>query len=220
MIKIAILMLTHNAPRYVIKTLRTLRGTCEIEYELICVDNNSSWKTQLVVMVAFWFGIIDKLCFSKKNTLFAGGNNIAAHLVSDDVTHFLLLNSDIEIFRKDWLLTLVRNHKRGLTSFGVVEGRPIDRLDGYCLLIDRDIYEKYQLDENFQWWWSVTKLQSQALGAGYSVHGFKEHEAYLHHFGGKSGASFKGARGMGVNPEEVVGWFGNHRVLISEKPDD
>jgi hypothetical protein len=212
--KIAILMLTYNAPRYVIKTLRTLRMTRDVDFELICVDNASRWKTRLVVMIAYWLGWIDRLCLSKKNTLFAGGNNLASKLVSNDVTHFLLLNSDIEIRRHDWLSTLVQNHCPGLTSFGVVEGSPVDRLDGYCLLIDREIYEKYRLDEEFQWYWAVTRLQACALEDGYSVQGFAEHEQYLHHFGGKSGPGFIGAKGMDTESQRVIDWFAGRRISL------
>jgi hypothetical protein len=212
--KIAILMLTYNAPRYVIKTLWTLRMTQGVDFELICVDNASRWKTRVVVMLAYWFGWIDRLCLSRRNTLFAGGNNLAAKLATSEATHFLLLNSDIEIRRSDWLLTLVECHRPGLTSFGVVEGSPVDRLDGYCLLIDREIYEKYQLDEAFQWYWAVTRLQALALVDGYAVQGFAEHEEYLHHFGGKSGPGFVGAKGMDTESQKVIGWFADRKISV------
>ncbi len=212
--KIAILMLTHNAPRYVMKTLRTLRMTEGVDYEVICVDNASRWQTRMVVMGAYWLGLVGRLCMSKVNTLFAGGNNLAAKLASDDATHFLLLNSDIEIRRKDWLATLISHHRRGMTSFGVVMGNPINRADGYCLLLDRDIYERYKLDENHQWWWAITKLQVHALRDGFAVQGFREHEGFLHHFGGRSGSGFIGAKGMDVQTEEVITWFKGNSITI------
>ena len=35
----------------------------------------------------------------------------------------------------------------------------------------------------------------------------RNHEDFLHHFGGKSGRGFKGARGMDTRAEEVYSWF-------------
>lgn len=212
--KISILMVTYNAPRYVFITLNSLRKhTHGIDYEVICVDNNSRWLTRLVVMAAYWIGWIDRLCLSRINTFFAGGNNLAARIASPDGTHYLLLNSDVEIRRDDWLNNLVRYHQRGLTSYGIVEGNPIDRLDGYCLLIDRDIYDKHQLDEEHQMWWCVSILQARAMQEGYPARGFREHEQYIHHFGGKSGPK-TGAKGMDEAAEEVISLFGENKVGI------
>ena len=95
-------------------------------------------------------------------------------------------------------------HKPGITAFGVVQGDPITRVDGYCMLVDSRLNRDHLLDESFQWFWSVTKLQAQLLTVGYSVQGYIEHENQLHHFGGKSGKGFKGAKGMDVNVQEVI----------------
>lgn len=217
-IKVSIFILTHNAPIYVFKTLSTLQRTRGVDYEVICVDNDSWWITRMALMMAQCFGWIDRLCFSRINTLFAGGNNLASKLVSRDATHFLLLNSDVEIRHAEWLSILLARHRRGLTSFGVVMGNPINRIDGYCLLSDRDIYERFQLDENYQWNWAVTQFQAHVLQEGFSVQGFREHEAYLHHFGGKSGKGFVGAKGLETMAATVIPWFGGKSITIHDSP--
>lgn len=98
-------------------------------------------------------------------------------------------------------------HKPGISAYGVVQGDPVTRVDGHCLLVDSNLFRNYMLDESHQWFWSVTKLQAQVLNAGYSVQGFVHHDDLLYHFGGKSGRDFKRAKGMDVIPDEVIGWF-------------
>jgi len=217
--KVSILILTHNAALFIYKVLTSLRMTKHVNYEVIIVDNRSSLLTRLLLLLLHYIGWTNKLCFLDYNSLFAAGNNRAACLSDPKSSHFLLLNSDVEIRHADWLKVLLDNHEYGITSFGVVIGNPVSRVDGYCLLIDRELYLKHQLDESYQWWWSVTGLQAKVLSEGYSVKGFNEHEKYLHHFGGKSGSSFKVAKGMDVDPEEVVSWFHGRTIRIFDSPN-
>ncbi|CAL4860778.1 glycosyltransferase [Microbacterium sp. MM2322] len=215
---VSILILTHNAPKYVDLTIRSLRQNTEnVDYEVIVVDNASDPETVDLVEGLKAEGLIDKLQLSEVNTLFAGGNNIAASLAAEESTHFLLLNSDVEIRSSDWLERLLSHHKEGAVSYGVASD-PL-RLDGYCLLIDSHIYRKYPLDEGHQWWWSVTKQQAEILVAGFAAAGFYEHEQYVHHFGGKSGSAFLSAKGMNVGRREVYGWFrGKQPRIIDRMP--
>jgi glycosyltransferase involved in cell wall biosynthesis len=216
---VSILMLTHNAPTYVETSVRTVAAmTRDVRYELVVVDNASELETKSVVNHLASAGLITKLKMLDHNSLFAGGNNIAAEMTSPDATHFLLLNSDIEIRDCGWLRRLLDTHKRGATSFGWVDCRPC-RLDGYCLLVDADLYRKYRLDEAHQWFWSVTKLQAALLHDGHSVQGYRHHERYLHHFGGKSGKSFRGAKGMDVTLDHASTWFrGKRPTQLDETP--
>ncbi|SDG71404.1 glycosyltransferase family 2 protein [Microbacterium sp. 77mftsu3.1] len=214
----SILILTHNAPEYVELTIRSLRkNTQNVEFEVVVVDNASDQETVNLVTRLRDEGLIDKLQLSEVNTLFAGGNNIAASMASDDATHFLLLNSDVEVRASDWLTRLLSHHKEGAVSYGVATD-PL-RLDGYCLLMDAHIYRAFPLDEGHQWWWSVTKQQAAILVAGYAASGFYEHEQYVHHFGGKSGSAFLSAKGMNVGRREVYGWFrGKQPHIIDRMP--
>jgi glycosyltransferase involved in cell wall biosynthesis len=210
--KISIIMLTHNAPKYVDLTIRSLRKhTKDIDYELVVLDNASKRPTRLVLKWLYRRKLIDKIVFSSYNTLFAAGNNLLTSVADKQSDYFLLLNSDIEIKNDEWLHKLLKTHKKGVTSYGVVDTEPY-RVDGYCYLIDVGLYRKYPLDEqNFQWFWAITKQQAQILSDGYSVQGFKDHEEYLHHFGGKSGGDFKGAEGMSTPTEVSKKWFKNKR---------
>jgi len=205
--KISILMLTHNAPKYVKKSIMTLRKTVGINYELVVVDNASDKKTKKLLSNLEQKGLIDKLIFNDNNELFAKGNNIASRYASSESSYYLLLNSDVKIKRKDWLQKLLALHPgEGISSFGSVLSDPI-RADGYCLLINKWLYDRYLLDESFEWWWSVTKLEAEVLKEGKKIRAVSNHEKYIHHYGGKSGKGFKDAKGMEIDINEVNSWF-------------
>lgn len=214
--KVSILMLTYNAPRYVKKSIVSLKKlTKNSNYELIVVDNASKHPTIRTLYKLKSQGLIDKLYYNSQNDLFAKGNNIAARLASEDSDYYLLLNSDVEIKSSDWLDKLIELMPKegGIVSFGAVQSEP-KRADGYCMMINADLYNKYKLDEHFQWWWGVTKLESQVLKEGKKVIAIDNHEEYIHHFGGKSGKGFSDATGMDVNMDEVKKWFEDGNVEI------
>jgi len=208
--KISVLMLTYNAPDYVFESIK---GVNEIKektdnLELIVLDNNSEPPTKNILKKLKEENLIDKLVLNPKNDLFARGNNLASRYASEDTTHYLLLNSDMKIIDPNCINKLMEIHPTngGISSFGAVLFEPI-RADGYCMLIDKSLYDKYQLDEYFEWWWSITKLQSQILKEGLKIRAVKNHEKYIHHYGGKSGDGWKGATGMDISIDEVINWF-------------
>lgn len=214
--KVSILMLTYNAPRYVKKSIVSLKKlTSNQNYELIVVDNDSKHPTVRTLYKLKSRGLVDKLYYNSNNDLFAKGNNIAARLASEDSDYYLLLNSDVEIKSPDWLDKLIElmPEEGGIASFGAVQSAP-KRADGYCMMINADLYNKYKLDEHFQWWWGVTKLESQVLKEGKKVIAVDNHEEYIHHFGGKSGKGFSDATGMDVDMDEVKKWFEDGDVKI------
>lgn len=209
-------MLTYNAPRYVKKSIVSLKKlTSNQNYELIVVDNDSKHPTVRTLYKLKSRGLVDKLYYNSNNDLFAKGNNIAARLASENSDYYLLLNSDVEIKSPDWLDKLIElmPEEGGIASFGAVQSAP-KRADGYCMMINADLYNKYKLDEHFQWWWGVTKLESQVLKEGKKVIAVDDHEEYIHHFGGKSGKGFSDATGMDVDMDEVKKWFADGDVKI------
>ncbi len=216
--KIAIIMLTYNAPAYVKLAVESLAAhTQGVDYELIVVDNHSCLPTRLLLRRLKRQGKIHTLLLNRKNLLFARGNNAGSRLASDDVTHFLLINSDVEIRDDRWLTSLLaRCPEGGICAYGLVRDKPI-RADGYCILFDRGLYEKYRLDERYEWFWSITKIQAQALKDGRQVVVVEEHENILHHFGGKSGNAFRGAAGMDEARQTICEWFGDHNITILDR---
>lgn len=208
---VSIVIVTRNALRYCIRLFRSLPATVDVSYEVVVVDNRSRLPTRLLLMVLAARRRINRLCLLDRNTLFAEGNNVGVAAASRESPLVLLLNSDVEVRDPRWLRRLLDAHVRGATALGFVDGHPIDRVDGYCFLVDRDLYLAHGLDEAHQWWWGITRLQASLLRAGHAVRGLKDHDHLLIHFGGKSGRGYKSASGMDVGDQEVVGWFGGHR---------
>lgn len=217
---ISIVILVHNAPSYTRKTLDTLSKTVYSGgYEVVVVDNNSEKKTRKLLEKYYERGVINKLILLDENKLFAKGNNIGVRACNEESGLILLLNSDIEIKDPLWLERMVGEYADGILSLGFVEGNPYSRADGYCFMIDRKLYEKYWLDEDFEWFWSITKLQAEVLRDGFVVKAVKNHENLLHHFGGASGGDWQGAEGMDVKMEKVIKWFGGKEVMEVDRID-
>lgn len=215
---ISIIMLTYNAPEFVKHSIVTLKKlTKGVSYELIVLDNGSKARTRKLLLELQQKGYINKIIFEDHNTLFAKGNNTASRLCSEESKYILLLNSDVEICDGYWLKKLLERHERGAISYGVCVAEPHVRADGYCFLIDKDLYLKYRLDEQFEWWWSVTKLQAQLLKDSYTVKAVKEHHAQLIHYGGMSGTAWKNSKGMELEGKEVKKWFDKYDVEIIEE---
>lgn len=216
---VSIIMLVHNAYEYTKNTIETLQMT-KGDYELIVLDNASDFKTRKLLLKLYNKGLIDKLYFSSVNTLFAKGNNIASNLCDKNSTKILLLNSDIDIRNENWLNEMLKNYEKGILSLGVCCNPPYTRVDGFCLLIDKKLYNKYKLDENFEWWWSITKLQAQVLSDGYKVKGIKNYSNLIFHYGGASGNDFKNCKGMDLDLKEVKKWFNDKHIEIIDKIGD
>jgi hypothetical protein len=69
--------------------------------------------------------------------------------------------------------------------------------------VDRHLYH---LDPNFEWWWSVTRLQAKLLAEGYSVQAIRSFTEIVHH-GGGSGPVPSELSGMDTPITRVREWF-------------
>lgn len=186
--------------------------------EIIVIDNASDEKTKQIITRLKEQGKIDKLFFSTKNTLFAGGNNIGATLASIDSKYYLLMNSDLQIRKKTWLRDLLffkKKYKASIASYGHCDNP--SRSDGFCAIVDKEIYDRYKLDENFAWWYSFTKLQAKTLSEGKNILAFNHHSQIVFHYGGRSGKDFINAKGMDVDFDEVLKWFKNIKGRVYKK---
>jgi GT2 family glycosyltransferase len=216
---VSLVVVTHNAFRYVRRLLRSLPRTRGVAYELVVVDNRSRPIVRAYLASQALRGRITRLCLLDRNTLFAEAHNIGVAAASRSARHVVLLNSDTEVRHQDWLRRLLELHDRGATSYGFVATGPVPRADGYCLLVDRDLYLARGLDEEFQWWWSVTKLQGELLRDGFSVRAVRDHDHLLFHFGGGSSgkAVTRQAKGMRVKRDQVAAWFGGRSVDVIDR---
>lgn len=125
---------------------------------------------------------------SDKNYFFVGGNNRAVKYVAEESDYIVLLNSDIEIRNSQWLKKIVEIHQRGITACQICSEAD-NRPDGWCLLVDRDIYLNHKLDEKrFTWYYSIADFGSRVMCSGYSVQTIKNYDNFIRHFGGMSEA--------------------------------
>jgi glycosyltransferase involved in cell wall biosynthesis len=212
---VSILIVAFNAPRHLLRLFRSLTQTSGVDYEVVVVDNRSRAPTRWLLHVLASTRAINRLTLLDRNTLFAGGVNTALRVSSPASRYLLLLNPDIEIRDSDWLRRLLDVHERGATSLGFVEGGPWPRADGYCFLIDRDLFGG--LSPEFHWWWGVTKLQADLLQAGHAVRAVRAHDHLITHAGGASGPPPRHARGMETDDSTIRDWFGGAHVAVIDR---
>lgn len=214
--KVAVIVVSYNALSYARKMLKSLRTTRGVDYELVVVDNNSGRKTKLFWTAMRFLGRVNRLALLDRNTFFAEGCNIGVAMAPRDASHILLLNTDTEVRDPDWLRRMLAVHERGATGLRYVTSGPWPRSDGFCLLVDRDAWGD-GLDEQFQWWWSVTALEARLLRDGLQVSAVRDYEDVLVHHWGKSGKAFKKARSGDASKETVAGWFDGHHVRVIDQ---
>jgi glycosyltransferase involved in cell wall biosynthesis len=194
---VSVVVLVHNGLEHVRALFRSRGRTVGVETEWIVVDNGSDRPT-----AEYLRQLPDvRLVRSERNLFFAAGNNLGARHAAGE--YLLRLNSDVRVNDPAWLAKLLAVHRRGATAYGVV-GRPL-RCDGFCLLVDRDLYAP-GLDERYAWHWSVTRLQARLLGAGWAVQGVR-HFDEITHAGGGSGPLPYGLPGMATTRELAETWF-------------
>ena len=182
---VSILILVYNAKHYVKALFDTLPMTEGINYETVVVDNASGKETAGYLRGLHSEGKINKLVRNKENLFFSKGNNIAAQNASLDSNLFLLLNSDVKIINKWWLKYLVETHLEGATAYGTVSmGRNKKKIDGYCMLTDAWLYNKFLLDVSYPFLGAVTKYQGELISSGYNVVGIEGFKCIIHARGG------------------------------------
>lgn len=201
-----------NAPEFVIKCINSIREkTDQVQYFITVIDNASEQYTNQILNNFLLSKKIDILCSLEENRFWSEANNIGEYISPTKCNKLLLLNSDVEILDSLWLKKLLDIHEYGYTSYGIVNANlklhlPI-RADGYCGLIDRDLYKKYKLDADFPWWYSVTKLQSEILKNGHSVKAIKNHDSIIKHYGGKSTTIVLPSNYTSLDPKISKNWF-------------
>jgi GT2 family glycosyltransferase len=215
---VALVVVGYNAFWYSVQMLRSLRKTVGVSYELVVVDNDSRALTRLLWTVAKWSRQIDRLALLGENTFFAEGNNVGVAITSRRSTHVLLLNSDTRVLDPRWLRRMLDAHERGATGLGYAKTGGWPRADGFCFLVDKDLYHSCGgLDEAYPWWGGVTGLEARLLKAGYQVAAVEDYSDVLFHAAGKSGKSFKKAKKSDYDADIVRSWFDGRPVKVIDR---
>jgi GT2 family glycosyltransferase len=189
--KVSIIVITHNALKYIKLCFKSLEKTDYPNYEIVVVDNASKQPgVRRYLKSLYKTGKINKLLLSKKNNLWAKGNNMGVSLSSDDSEYVLLLNSDVEIKDKDWLKVLVAlAPEKGTVSFGCARWYTFFGWwpDGWCSLCDRNTFLNVGgIDEKYKFWGAYASLLLRVIKNGYIVRGIFTPEKYVLHYWGKS----------------------------------
>lgn len=190
-IKIGIVIVTYNAMPFVKICIESIKRYTTVPYELIIVDNDSEDPLREYLKT-----IPDAtLILNEDNKLWAAGCNQGMQAAGDDVTHILLLNSDIEIRRADWLQRLVAvaeaSPETGMvgTKQNFIYIWPtFGSLDGECLLIKKTLIDEIGLldSERFPWSGSPIDYAAKAFQKGYRYKLMPSQPELLTHYNGKS----------------------------------
>jgi GT2 family glycosyltransferase len=157
--------------------------------EIIVVDNNSG--AALREYLSHKSGI--KLILNSRNELLTKGCNQGICAAGDDVTHFVLLNSDTEIRRADWLQRMINiadsSQRIGIvgTAVNVIRFYPIlGYPDGHCMMIKKQVIEDIGLldAERFPFYGSTLDFTARAFKKNYIYKIMpKEPETVTHYHG-------------------------------------
>lgn len=156
--KVSIIIVTYNTLNYVTKCVESVLANTDPKHEIIIVDNASEKPTRDYVSSIQEHPNI-KLILNNENRLWSPANNQGLKASADDSQFCLLLNSDVEVFKPNWLEALQKpmfQYKNvGITGtqFNFVPVKPTyGAIDGCCFMIRKSLLDEIGLlDERFPW---------------------------------------------------------------------
>jgi len=189
---VSIVVVTFNAPDYVRLCLQSILTRTRLPHELIVVDNASEGPTRR--LLAETTGI--RLLQNEENRLWCAASNQGLQAADPRSRLLLLMNSDVEVLRDDWLevlLTLLASRpdvglvgpRHNRVSYGPIYGYP----DGHCLLLRREVLRDAggRLDEErWPWFGAPAELTVAAYAHGWRYRVVHPDDRVIHHYGGKS----------------------------------
>lgn len=89
--KLSILIVTYNKAEYTYRCLKSILACCDVDYEVVLVDNNSTDQTRAMLAKCEQLNTV----LNSQNVYYSEGNNIAAR--NARAPYILLLNNDTEI---------------------------------------------------------------------------------------------------------------------------
>ena len=169
--KVAIVVVTCDAYDFARICLESVEKYSTMPHEIIVVDNCSGEPLRSYLKQKAGVSVI----FNDENRLWCEGCNQGIREVRD-ATHVLLLNSDTEVRRADWLQRMV-NVAQSSARIGIV-GTAADRVriwptfggaDGQCMLIKKQLIDEIGLldSERLPWNGADIDYAARAFKKGY-----------------------------------------------------
>jgi GT2 family glycosyltransferase len=156
--KTTIIIVTFNAYNYVKKCLESVLKHTNSIHDVIIIDNKSDAKTREYVKS---YSSVDrvKIILNEKNVLWCPACNQGFKQASNDTKFVVLLNSDVEIHKNDWIFKLqkpmLNNEVIGQTGtkYNFQPIKPTyGALDGCCLMIKKSLLDDIgYFDEDYPW---------------------------------------------------------------------
>lgn len=226
--QVSIIVLNHNYPHNIQRMLPSLQMTTGIDYETVVVDNGSTPDVVDIVKNLHLQGMIDTLVLEPDNNYFSEGNNIGVR-ASDPSTEFiLLLNSDVEILKPDWLERMVEwaqgipekfypyawsthptvpsNVQRGIVSIDWVRNFDVPGCispDGWCCLIRREAWR--EIDPDFPMAYGIVKMLASIVRDGYPCGCLCQFGKFIKHY--SQGSSTPGVKITPKATPQVKKWW-------------
>jgi GT2 family glycosyltransferase len=204
--KVAIVIVTYNAFKFVKLCLDSVEHYSTVSREIIVVDNCSD--AHLRNYLKQHDGI--KLILNKENKLWCEGCNQGIQAASPNCNYILLLNSDMEIRRADWLqrmINVLESSKRigivGTAGGGARVWPTFGGVDGQCMMIKKKLIDKIGLldSKRFPWAYAPIDLVARAFKKGYIYKIMPKHPELVVHYQGMSRRDPKVAPPPAVNQD-------------------
>lgn len=215
--KTSIIIVTYNALEFIKKLIESLRKYTHPMHEIIIIDNNSQQETKDYLHSLNKYENF-KIVFNKENRLWSPANNQGLQIASQDSEYCLLLNSDTEIFHKDWLLELQKPMNRfknvGITgyqyNFSYISPT-YGGIDGCCFLVRKKLFNELgYLDENYPWNGAGYIFTAKAWAQGWYYYFVNNPKMFIH-YGKRSRFSSKSQLiNQKVNKMEILKNLGLH----------
>jgi len=162
---VSIVVVTYNALEYVRRCLEGILALRDVPFELTVVDNASDAETRDYLRSLQ--GI--RLILNDENRLWSAGANQGMQASDPRSRYLLLLNSDCEFVRGDWLQILLAvaesdprvgmvGPRHNKTPYGPIYGW----IDGQCLLIRREIVRELGYFDAERWPWAGAPMELTA----------------------------------------------------------
>lgn len=209
--KVSIVIVTHNALDYVSKCVESILANTNSMHEIIIVDNASDKPTRDYITSLREHSNI-KLILNDENKLWCPANNQGLREADPDSKFYLLLNSDIEVFKSNWIerlqLPLHKYPQIGITGiqYNFSHVKPTyGAIDGCCFMFRKELIEKIgYLDENYPWNGAPYIFTVNARLNGWCYYHVNEPELLIHY--GKRSRIFnkERSRNIKLNKFEII----------------